>query len=154
MSTDQLPRLDSTPARALADRVIGRWYETHDQYADFTIDSPEELVECLSFLSENVDAAARQTPTAVDLIAAEQLVQIHDTPATPDDLGTVRSCSALVAAAAAYMYAAPTCWPFDPEEFQPTDDPIHDLTKAGALIAAALDVHMAAQRRTENGCPR
>lgn len=30
-------------------------------------------------------------------------------------------------------------WPWHPGYFKPTGDPIHDLTKAGALIAAAID---------------
>jgi hypothetical protein len=33
----------------------------------------------------------------------------------------------------------PNPWPWHPRSWKPTDDPIRDLTKAGALIAAAID---------------
>jgi hypothetical protein len=32
-----------------------------------------------------------------------------------------------------------TRWPWAPEFWKPTGDPVRDLTKAGALIAAAID---------------
>jgi hypothetical protein len=90
----------------------------------------------------NTDTAPR--PTAVELIAAEQLLVSHDATASPqDDLGEVCTTTSLVAAAAAYMYTSPTLWPFDAETFQPVGEPISDLAKAGALIAAALDMHLA-----------
>ncbi|SKK91908.1 Uncharacterised protein [Mycobacteroides abscessus subsp. massiliense] len=82
-------------------------------------------------------------PTAVELIAAEQLFISHDTTRPPQDLGEVFTATSLVAAAAAYMYTSPTLWPFDEETFQPVGEPISDLAKAGALIAAALDLHLA-----------
>lgn len=33
----------------------------------------------------------------------------------------------------------PLNWPWKPECFKPTGDPIRDLTKAGALVAAEID---------------
>lgn len=33
----------------------------------------------------------------------------------------------------------PKHWPLDYDEFKPTGDPIRDLVKAGALVAAAID---------------
>ncbi len=32
------------------------------------------------------------------------------------------------------------CWPWDKIEFKPTEDPIRALVKAGALIAAQIDL--------------
>jgi len=33
----------------------------------------------------------------------------------------------------------PGCWPWDTKWWKPSDDPIRNLTKAGALIAAEID---------------
>lgn len=38
-----------------------------------------------------------------------------------------------------------THWPWAPEYWKPTGDPVRDLTKAGALIAAAIDSLIAEQ---------
>lgn len=82
-------------------------------------------------------------PTAVELIAAEQVHFSHDASHAPQCLADVCTASDLVAAAAAYMYTSATLWPFDEAAFQPDGDPVGDLAKAGALIAAALDMHLA-----------
>ncbi|MFD4957111.1 hypothetical protein [Microbacterium sp. NPDC058389] len=37
----------------------------------------------------------------------------------------------------------PQWWPWAPEHWKPTGDPVRDLTKAGALIAAAIDTLLA-----------
>lgn len=37
-------------------------------------------------------------------------------------------------------------WPWDPEWWKPSDDPIRNLVKAGALIAAEIDRLQRAQR--------
>ncbi|MBV0920275.1 hypothetical protein KC238_23750 [Mycobacteroides chelonae] len=92
-------------------------------------------------ITDTTNIAAR--PSAVELIAAEQLLSCNDATHSPQDLGEVRTATSLVAAAAAYMYTSPTLWPFDQETFQPVGEPISDLAKAGALIAAALDMHLA-----------
>ncbi|MDG5769202.1 hypothetical protein [Mycolicibacterium fortuitum] len=91
--------------------------------------------------TDTLSAAPR--PTAVELIAAEQLLVSHDATRSPHDIGEVTTATSLVAAAAAYMYTSPTLWPFDEDAFQPVGEPIGDLAKAGALIAAALDIHLA-----------
>lgn len=88
-----------------------------------------------------IDVAPR--PTAVELIAAERVLFSHDAPCAPQCLADVCTASDLVAAAAAYMYTSATLWPFDEAAFQPIGDPVDDLAKAGALIAAALDLHLA-----------
>ena len=33
----------------------------------------------------------------------------------------------------------PECWPWDHEWWKPSDDPVRNLVKAGALIAAEID---------------
>lgn len=82
-------------------------------------------------------------PTAVELIAAEQLLVAQNATPSPQHFGEVSTTTSLVAAAAAYMYTSATLWPFDEAAFQPIGDPVDDLAKAGALIAAALDLHLA-----------
>lgn len=45
--------------------------------------------------------------------------------------------------AAREVINTPQEWPWDGSYYKPSGDPIRDLTKAGALIAAALDVLIA-----------
>lgn len=86
--------------------------------------------------------------TGVELIAAERERQIglgwqpsHDDEHTDMELSR---------AAGAYVFAAvlvnsglnpnrPPEWPWEPKWWKPSDDPIRNLTKAGALIAAEID---------------
>ncbi len=52
----------------------------------------------------------------------------------------------------AYIRAARTAWPFDQEWWKPTGDPIRNLEKAGALIAAEIDrLLRAGERRCRTG---
>ena len=81
---------------------------------------------------------------ATDLITAERERQISAEGYTPDhDLGRAH---ALVDAAKCYLRAGsqkpgtvPIGWPWADHYWKPTGDPVRDLTKAGALIAAAID---------------
>lgn len=38
-----------------------------------------------------------------------------------------------------YADHPPAAWPFEPEAWKPSDDPIRNLEKAGALAAATID---------------
>jgi hypothetical protein len=87
----------------------------------------------------------------VDLIAAEREKQLDYYAPDHDDIHTKRE---LTRAAMAYLYSylggnpvsirnrlmSFEFWPWDDAGFHPnTDNPIADLTKAGAFIAAEID---------------
>lgn len=82
-----------------------------------------------------------------ELIAAERVRQITEEGWTPehDDEHTE---SELGIAASGYLYAGltgnksrPIGWPWHPSWWKPSDDPVRNLVKAGALIAAEIDRH-------------
>lgn len=85
-----------------------------------------------------------------DLIAAERERQVNEEGYTAEhDAGHAH---ALVDAAACYLRGGrtkpgtvPIGWPWAERHWKPTGDPVRDLTKAGALIAAAID-SLAAER--------
>lgn len=45
----------------------------------------------------------------------------------------------------------PGSWPWEPEAFKPSDDPVRNLEKAGALIAAEIDRLMRKQGGRPSG---
>lgn len=94
------------------------------------------------------------THAGVDLIAQERKRQIVEEGfARADDLHRedILTSAALCYTRTAYDVMVvqdlknnvipihPNSWPLDYDEFKPTGDPMKDLVKAGALIAAALD---------------
>ena len=83
--------------------------------------------------------------SGASLIAAERERQIADKGYTPnhDDTHTLGQ---LAEGATCYAYAAdydrcdiPPNWPFEDPAWKPCDDPIRNLVKAGAMIAAEID---------------
>jgi hypothetical protein len=87
--------------------------------------------------------------TAIDLIHQERARQLGEegwTAEHDDEHGSHQ----LLDAARAYIGAAtdpaftnpgrpPVCWPWDVGSWKPSEDPIRNLVKAGALIAAEVD---------------
>jgi hypothetical protein len=86
--------------------------------------------------------------TGVDLIAQERQRQVDVEGWTPEH-DAEHPDGALVDAARAYALAAtapgydrdnpPTAWPWDEGWWKPSDYPVRNLVKAGALIAAEID---------------
>ena len=82
--------------------------------------------------------------TGIELIAEERVRQIAQEGWTPehDDAHRERE---LAQAGAAYAYldfdsvTAKAMWPWRDVEFNPKEDPIRNLARAGALIAAEMD---------------
>lgn len=81
------------------------------------------------------------------LIAAERLRQIEQEGYTaehddghPDEMAmaAIGYIEASTLTDAAYL-PRPNHWPWDPESWKPSPDPIRNLVKAGALIAAEID---------------
>lgn len=103
-----------------------------------------------------------------DLIIHERIRQIeeegwtaeHDANHTAMSLAVAGAAYALFAAAVhggeggswrlAYSKAAGELWPFDEEWWKPTDDPVRQLVKAGALIAAEIDRRLAEEASAED----
>lgn len=95
----------------------------------------------------------------VDLIIAERLRQIGQEGWTPahDD---AHAGGELAAAAGSYalvsVFDTPHSrqrifaryWPWGPEWFKPSDDPIRNLVKAGALIVAEIERLQRAKERS------
>jgi hypothetical protein len=92
-----------------------------------------------------------ETRNGAALIAAERERQKAVEGWTPEH-DDEHSEGALVRAAESYLIAAeapalrnlqggppPTMWPFDEDFWKPSPDPVRNLVKAGALIAAEID---------------
>lgn len=95
-----------------------------------------------------------KTPTGVERIAAERQRQIEAEGWTPEH-DTEHDACELAMAANSYVYWAvgqvngecwpdeepliPASWPWDMDSWKPAVDPIRNLEKAGALIAAEID---------------
>lgn len=87
--------------------------------------------------------------TGAERIADERRRQVEDDGYDQDhDLGVgathlVRAAEAYASSAQGFDRQARHQWPWDPDAFHPTGDLVRDLEKAGALIAAAIDVALA-----------
>lgn len=91
----------------------------------------------------------------VERIAAERRRQVdaegwtneHDDEHNDAELASAASCYLQEASSAIWMGrgdcpvpgSAPEEWPWDPAWWKPSEDPIRNLEKAGALIAAEID---------------
>ena len=93
------------------------------------------------------ELAALKDATGVDLIAVERRRQIEEEGFTCDhdyqhDCGELASAGACYALAEQEMVGAdwePAFWPWDKKWWKPSSDPIRNLVKAGARIAAEID---------------
>ncbi len=85
-----------------------------------------------------------------ELIAVERERQVAAEGWTAEHDDTHGATNGLAQAAASYAKEAwmpltashrspPLEWPWEPERWKPSGDPVRDLVKAGALIAAEID---------------
>lgn len=91
------------------------------------------------------------TTSGCSLIAKERALQIsvegwtsqHDDLHKRGEMADAASCYAKIAAMNSYIAPVPLDkpinWPWDEEWWKPSSDPIRNLEKAGALIAAEID---------------
>ena len=103
------------------------------------------VAECTVITLGNAAAGSTiPSKTGIELIALERERQITKEGFTSahDDLNDNKE---MLFAAGCYVRHAigdrgfTGEWPWDPEWFKPSSDPIRDLSKAGALIAAEID---------------
>lgn len=92
--------------------------------------------------------------TGIELITDERARQVskegwtalHDSEHTQAEMCAAAQCYAAVAEIQAANHCTtegisdtPDQWPWDHEWWKPSDDPVRNLVKAGALIAAEID---------------
>ena len=126
-----------------------------DSGPTFHMDALEFVLE-LKKTQELIERIEKKIMTGTELIAAERQRQIEVEGWSPEH-DDEHDAGQLVDAARAYTWAAlcevkfgansqdlkllPNDWPkeWDKGRWKPSDDPIRNLTKAGALIAAEID---------------
>lgn len=134
----------------------------HDAYCESACDFPKGIPEAKCIIVK---------PSGVELIAEERKRQIekegwdteHDDSHPPFSMAIAGACYALDLKASIVLCAnhrdddftvndALDClWPWDGKWWKPTpDDPIRQLTKAGALIAAEID-RLKRLKKAKNG---
>lgn len=88
-----------------------------------------------------------ESETGTSLITAERFRQIneegwtaeHDAEHSAGELGYAAIAYLVNHYAPSYTGSPPGWWPWEREWWKPSDDPVRNLVKAGALIAAEID---------------
>ncbi len=129
-----------------------------DSGPTFHMDALEFVLE-LKKTQELIERIEKKIMTGTELIAAERQRQIevegwspeHDDEHDDAELASAALCYTVhanhqvqfpsAAPLSTEMYIGPTgrLWPWSPDWFKPSGDPIRNLVKAGALIAAEID---------------
>ncbi len=103
------------------------------------------------------------TKTGAELIAAERQRQIdvegwtpeHDDKHHQGEMADAAACYALRSYEPVRGDEKPkSMWPWAPEWWKPSDDPVRNLVKAGALIAAEIDRLQRLETTEEGADPR
>ena len=120
------------------------------QQIEYIADHPT-LYAKASLVSALRDLLAEMPRGGVELIAAERQRQItsegwdaaHDDEHNAGELANAARSYTHIAALQVCGFTSscnpPLPWPFDDEDWKPSPDPIRNLVKAGALIAAEID---------------
>lgn len=89
-------------------------------------------------MSDHISGVARISIERQRQLFAEGWSADHDAAHTGGELATAGACYAL-ANGDTESTGVPAAWPFEASWWKPSDDPIRNLEKAGALIAAEID---------------
>lgn len=142
MSQHEDGAADSVVGNALMEAIFQEWYSEHGEFDDLELASAEEL-------RDYINRAVRRSGGA-ELIAIERARQVLGEGYTLEhdrELGFGQ----IAQAAEAYLTGSPERYPWPAETLKLSGDILRNLVKAGALIAAAIDVelaHKADQTRT------
>lgn len=125
---------ESVVGKALLDAIYEEWYSEHGEFDDLELIDAEEL-------RDYINRAVRRSGGA-ELIAIERARQVFGEGYTLEhdrELGFGQ----IAQAAEAYLTGSPERHPWPAETLKLSGDILRNLVKAGALIAAAIDVELA-----------
>lgn len=120
-----------TVSSDITDAIVEAWQSENDEDATFSIDSIDDLRNYVARAFDVSDGAIRIMAERRRQIASEGYSLEHDRE---------RSAWELAGAAKAYLTGSPQSWPWSPDSLKLSGDISRNLEKAGALIAAAIDV--------------
>jgi hypothetical protein len=129
-------------------RLEGGWHTYAGAAAAFTVEDMGSEGQLVKWHSALAAAAMRRSERSlgINAIAEERRRQVEKEGWTPEHDDEHERCE-LWRAARSYLVFAyagerddiPVGWPWDEDDWKPSEDPIRNLVKAGALIAAELD---------------
>lgn len=128
-----MPEINSSTSTgdSLTDLIINQWHSEHKESEDLCISDARELRDLME--------RAIGHSTGVELVAIERARQIsHEGYSREHD--RKHGAAQLAQAAQAYLTGSAKTWPWTPDSFKPSADISRNLVRAGALIAAAIDV--------------
>lgn len=116
---------------ALLDAIYEEWYSEHGEYDDLSLLSADELRDYILRAVGHSGGA--------ELIAIERRRQVQAEGYTVEH-DQAHGAAQLAQAAETYLTGSPQLWPWSSDTLKLSDDIRRNLVKAGALIAAAIDV--------------
>lgn len=124
----------SVVGAALMESIFEEWYGEHGEFDDLYVADADDLRDLIN------RAVGRSA--GAELVAIERARQISQEGYSLEH-DREHGSAELRAAAQAYIEGDIGKWPWAPEWFKLSSDPIRNWTKAGALLAAAIDVERA-----------
>ncbi|WP_207558598.1 hypothetical protein [Mycobacteroides abscessus] len=115
----------------ITDAIIDVWQSENGEDATFSIESIDDLRDYVTRAVSVSDGASRIVAERLRQISSEGYSLEHDRQ---------HGAAQLAKAAEAYLTSSPQAWPWPPDSLKLSGDVSRNLEKAGALIAAALDV--------------
>ncbi|SIA42605.1 Uncharacterised protein [Mycobacteroides abscessus subsp. abscessus] len=111
--------------------IVDVWHSENSEDASFSIESIDELRAYVARAVDVSDGASRIVAERLRQITSEGYSLEHDRE---------HGAGQLAAAAAAYLTGSSEPWPWSPDSLKLSGDISRNLERAGALIAAAIDV--------------
>lgn len=155
-----LMRDDPTGLAPDARARIENW--TDKKSRDFGFDN---WIDAYHWTGDSERKTAESMKAGIILIAEERARQINTEGWTPEH-DDEHQLNEMTAAASCYLTAAaiadqggcgyddcPNYWPWEAEWWKPSEDPIRNLVKAGALIAAEIDRLSRQNNQDQKPCP-
>lgn len=115
----------------IVNAIFDAWQAENSEDATFSIESFDDLRDYVARAFDVSDGATRIVAERRRQIASEGYSLEHDRE---------QGAWELAGAAKAYLTGSPESWPWSPDSLKLSGDISRNLEKAGALIAAAIDV--------------